>query len=65
MSNELELAARIKRLKSGESFFLQGAKARRKALQMAKTLKQAGVIKFDLTTREIGYNSEYFKVIAL
>lgn len=62
MSVELNLAARIKNLKVGQSFYVRTPGDRQKACKVAKTLRDAGVITFTVVTSAEG---ERFKVAAI
>lgn len=62
MGIELNLAARIRNLKSGESFYVKTESDRQKVCKIAKTLRDAGVIQFEVKTSEEG---ERFRVVAI
>lgn len=62
MGIELNLAARIKNLKVGQSFFVKTESDRVKVCKIAKTLRDAGVITFTVVTVAEG---ERFKVAAI
>lgn len=54
----LEVAARIRAMKPGDIEVLKNAGERAKWLRESKTLRQAGVIKFQILTRKLG-NGEF------
>lgn len=62
MNKELNLAQRIRAMKTGDSFDVTTKAEREAALKIAKTLFDAGVIKFRLMTRETEAGA--FKVVA-
>lgn len=62
MGIELNLAARIKNLKVGQSFFVKTPGDRVKVCKIAKTLKDAGMIDVTIVTVAEG---DRFKVAAI
>ena len=62
MKKELNLAQRIRAMKTGDSFDVTTKAERESALKIAKTLFDAGVIEFRLMTRETDAGA--FKVVA-
>ena len=62
MGKELSLAQRIRALKIGQQFTVATEKERQQASRVAKSLKDAGVIQFDVVTKRDG---EVFKVAAI
>jgi len=64
MSKELNLASKVRNLKPGQSFFVADDKERQSVCRIAKNLRDAGVIEFDVVTKwsEDGQN---FKVAAI
>ena len=64
MSKELNLASRVRNLKPGLSFQVDSERERQSVCRIAKNLKDAGVIEFDVVTK---WNDEEqkFKVAAL
>ena len=51
MSNDLEIAKKIKSLKIGKSFTVKTESERQQASQAGKNLRRAGVIDFVIITR--------------
>jgi hypothetical protein len=64
MRQTLNLASKIKALKSGQRFSINGKKARNEANRAIKTLRDAGVLTVEVITRETD-KTEVFNVIAL
>lgn len=62
MSNELNLAARIKNLKFGKPFFVKTKSDQVKVCKIAKTLRDAGAIEFTVVTLKEG---DRYKVAAI
>lgn len=62
MSKNLSMEQRIKKLKPGESFFVDTESERQNANRVAKVLKRAGFIEFDVVTKSDG---DRFKVAAI
>lgn len=62
MSKQMQIAARVKRLEIGKSFFVETETERQEALRSAKVLKKAGAIAFDVVTRTEGNG---FKIAAI
>ncbi|MDE2105443.1 MAG: hypothetical protein KGL39_49910 [Patescibacteria group bacterium] len=51
MSQELNLAQKIKAMKVGHSFTVKTEYERQKATRAAKTLRDAGIINFEIITK--------------
>ena len=62
MSKTLNLAAKVRALKIGQHFIVKTEKERQAASRAAKSLRDAGVIDFDVVTKADG---ETFKVAAI
>jgi len=62
MSKDLNIAAKIKALKIGQSFTVKTKSERENVCRIAKNLRDAGAIEFDIVTRE---NSGGYKVAAI
>lgn len=62
VSNKFNIARRIKNLKIGEWFYVAGEKERQLASKECATLRRAGIVEFDVTTRRQG---DGFTVIAI
>lgn len=62
MKQDLNLAQRIRGLKAGKPFTVPTEKDRQSVCRIAKSLKDAGVIEFDVVTRKEG---DAFKVAAI
>lgn len=63
MNGELNLAKKVRALKPGKSFIVSSSKERQAACRVAKSLKDAGIIEFDVVTRA-HYDGTY-KVAAI
>ena len=63
MSNELNLARKIRNLKVGEGFTVATEAQRQAASRVGKSLKDAGVIEFDVVTKS--NDGKGFKVAAI
>jgi hypothetical protein len=63
MSKQFAIAQRIKAMKLGDSFTVATERERQGASKAAKVLKSAGVIAFDLVTKET--EDGKFKVVAI
>jgi len=63
MSKEIELAQRIRSLRASKGFTVGTIAQREKVLRVAKTLKDAGIIEFDVVTKKRSGN--VFKVAAI
>lgn len=50
MSKQLNLAARIRSMKSGDCFWVPDEKTRQSALRSAKALRDAGILTLRITT---------------
>ncbi len=62
MSKEMNIAMRVKALKTGKFFMVATEKQRQEVCRAAKLLKDAGVIEFDVVTKREG---DAFKVAAI
>lgn len=62
MSKNLSMEHRIKNLKLGEHFHVKTDSERQNANRVAKVLKRAGMIEFDVVTKRDGLT---FKVAAI
>lgn len=62
MSKELTLAQKVRNIKIGEPFTVATEKDRQRVLRVAKSLKDAGFIDFDIVTKRC---EEGFKVAAI
>ena len=62
MSKELSIARQVRGLKIGQPFTVKTDKERQKVCRIAKALKDAGVITFDVVTKRDG---DLFKVAAI
>jgi len=60
--SELELAQKMKSLKVGQQFMVKEKRERNAAIRVYNTLKNAGYISFQITTRQC---DEGFKVVAI
>lgn len=60
---QIEIAQRVRQLKVGKHFMVKSERERQSASRVAKSLKDSGVIDFDVVTKE-GDNGE-FKVAAI
>lgn len=63
MSKEIKLASQVRALKVGKHFIVDSESDRQKASRVAKSLKDAGVIDFDVVTKSCGDGT--FKVAAI
>ena len=63
MSKEIAIAMKVKRLKIGSHFLVTTESDRQKALRVAKSLKDAGVIGFDVVTKSD--ENGQFKIAAI
>jgi len=64
MSKAFNLAQRIRALKPGKSFTVANENQRQAACRTAKTLKDAGVIEWSLSTRRIQGSNSFLVEIA-
>lgn len=64
MSKTFNLAQRIRALKPGMGFTVAGEKERQAACRAAKTLRDAGVIQWSLSTRKVGETKSFLVEIA-
>jgi hypothetical protein len=62
MSKDLSLAQKVRSLKVASSFTVATEKERQQVCRVAKSLKDAGVIEFDVVTKRDG---DIFKVAAI
>lgn len=62
MGKQLNLAQRIRALAVGKSFHVDTEKERQEVCKVAKTLRDAGVIEFEVVTKQDG---DRFKVAAI
>lgn len=62
MSKDLTLAQKVRGLKAGKPFTVPTEKERQQVCRIAKSLKDAGVIEFDVVTKRDG---DVFKVAAI
>ena len=63
MAKEIELAAKIRKLKPADGFTVPDESQRQKVCRIAKTLKDAGIVSFDVSTRK--NEGGGFRVVAL
>ena len=63
MSKEMQLAQMIRALKPGQNFQVKTESERQKVLRIGKSLKDAGVIAFDIITKK--NEDSTFKVAAI
>lgn len=62
MGKQLNIAQKIRGLKVGEHFHVETEKERQEASKAAVTLRKAGVIEFEVITKQDG---DRFKVAAI
>lgn len=65
MKKDMALAAKIRQMKRGDTFTVKTSSERKKAISAGKTLRDAGIIDFEIKTWIDHFDNGQFKVCAV